>query len=167
MDDTSEMYIYIVDSNWAYKSKLLGPSGPGSLLSEWSAAAATNRPMPYGGAVNLTPQNAAIGDRILVLIGVKTFSTNLGVNRQFNWASSAVADLPEDSTTTTDLAPWLEFSNTLTFGADSFPAVGVNPYTIEVSEIPLTDIDMDYDLFASLDPDQHVPTIGQIWPRGN
>lgn len=173
-NDSSELYIFLVDSSWAYKSTLLSQSGPATNLAEWVTTTLTNRALPYNGAVAITTQTAVTGDRIVALIGTRRHSTSDTLVSSMAWASAAASDLPEDSTTTTDLAPWIEFSADLTFGTDTFPPLPCteSPNIYELS----ADISTAFSYppsFAWQDPEPStgggpaVPTTGQIWPRGN
>jgi hypothetical protein len=88
----------------------------GALSSEF-ATSSTNRQFPRGGAVALSSVAAQDGDRIVIEVGYRshnTVSTSYTGYIEVGAPSSASGDLPEDETTTTQLRPWLEFSQTLT-----------------------------------------------------
>lgn len=85
---------------------------------EWNAVLFQNRPMPRGGAVALNPVTVLNGDRPVVEWGHRTHNTNNAATRSgiARIGESGTADLPEDSTDTTEtLNPWIEFSADIRF----------------------------------------------------
>lgn len=161
-----ELWIHLIGSDWAYKSTLLGSSAGGAVTaSEFATAGLTNRKFPTGGAVALTSQSADAGDRILVTVGYKAFSNypvaggGIGTMELMSAASS---DLPEDETSTTSAAPWIEFSDDITFQADVFPAVPSNGYSLHGDNLQAVIAELGG---GSGDGPAVVPTTGQTWPR--
>lgn len=82
---------------------------------EWPISA-TNQPFPYGGAATLATGYVTVsGDYMVIEIGSRN-----GQSPGSSWTAtgnfgdpSATGDLPEDSSTTTALVPWIEFSGSL------------------------------------------------------
>jgi hypothetical protein len=152
----AEMWIYLIGSDWAYKSTLMGSSAPATNLAEWNVTTLRNQKFPYNGAISLTGQTAVAGDRILVVVGFKGFINTGAVGTaalgQIKWASAAGSDLPEDETTTTDAAPWIEFSQDLNFDTDVYPTIDCEPFTEEGHGV-------------GGGGGAVVPTEGQTWPR--
>ena len=96
------------------RGTLLGPD-TGGLGSEF-ATSLTNRRFPRGGAQSLSSVSALAGDRIVIEVGYRAHDAlTSSRSARLRVGQSAAADLPEDETTTTDLNPWFEFSDTLTF----------------------------------------------------
>ncbi len=92
--------------------------------TELTTTTATNRNFP---SVNTSSFACAAGDRILVEVGVGGLCAaaggTQGHNATIRWGCSASSgDLPADDTETgTTFRPWLEFANTLTFSAVTYP----------------------------------------------
>lgn len=151
---TAQLKAYVVDSSGAIKSTLYG-GYTGSAVSEFSTSK-QNREFPKGSSVALTSQTAAAGDRIMVVVGVRAYST-AAYGALLHYFDGVVGgtDLPEDETATSG-NPWIEFSADLTF----------------LTDVTLTDFQE-----LVIDPDDGiwklgsgggggaVPTTGQIWPR--
>lgn len=89
-------------------------SFPASLQSEF-ATTGTNRKSPPGGTA-LTDVVCQAGDRLVIELGFRLFNPH-GLYRTGSCYLNDThgTDLPEDETTTTDYASWLEFSQTLDF----------------------------------------------------
>lgn len=129
------------------------------------ATNSANRKLPSGwsgtGAA-LSSVAASLGDVLVVEVGAK-FDEVAASSRQVTVHgenSLLLADLPEDETTVTDLNPWIEFSNTITF----HPVAPVIRGDSAGCAMPRT--------FHARNAGQPaagaaVPTAGQIWPRGN
>lgn len=88
----------------------------GALASEFGTALA-NRKVPRGGAIALSSVAALAGDRIIWEIGARQHAA--GVNNLTLSVGYAATDLAEDETTTAANAPWLEFSQNLTFTSEA------------------------------------------------
>lgn len=89
----------------------------GDPVSEWALTTLTNRQMPRGASVAVTPVAAKDGDRLVITVGyrVHTNSTS-NFNGTIRFGDDGTADLPENETTTTQtLRPWIEFSDTMLF----------------------------------------------------
>ena len=84
--------------------------------TELASAAVTNKTYAVAGTA-LTRVDARAGDRIVLEVG---YSDNVGVtpNGKSIYGSSAASDLPEDETTTTNLNPWIEFSDNIAVYVD-------------------------------------------------
>lgn len=86
---------------------------PGSLTSEW-ATSFTNRQFPPSTALSEVVCQA--GDRLVIEVGFRSFNTHNTYRLGYvHLNDTAATDLPEDETTTTEYAPWMEFSQTLNF----------------------------------------------------
>lgn len=82
---------------------------------EFSATALTNRQFTATSAA--TDYTTVAGDRLVIEIGAGG-DPSLAAHHDFSLrlGDSAASDLPEDDTDTTDLNPWVELADTLTFG---------------------------------------------------
>jgi hypothetical protein len=77
-------------------------------------------------SITLSSQAVTAGDRLVIEIGYRQASTSVA-NGGVRTASTDASDLPEDSTTTTNANPWLEFSGNILlapyyYGSASTPA---------------------------------------------
>ena len=137
---------------------------PGAAGYELSTVT-TNRKLPTGwsgSGAALSSVDAEDGDWLVVEVGVRSHEAGT-TTRTFTVRSTqlaANADLPEDeTTTTTTLNPWIEFSQTLDSLAFATPAMGQGPGHIGTKFRPVSS-------YAG-GGGAVVPTVGQIWPRGN
>lgn len=95
------------------------------LSSEFDAVTLTNRKFPlaasWGGAgAPLTSVVAQDDDRLVVEVGYRaTNSTATSKTGTVELGTNKAADLAEDETSTTQNAPWIEFSQDLLFTSDS------------------------------------------------
>jgi len=82
--------------------------------------ALTNRPfmdVSENAALALTPVACQTGDVLVIELGSRDVDTGTARSCFLSVGDPiAAADLPEDSTTTTALCPWIEFSANLVFG---------------------------------------------------
>jgi hypothetical protein len=106
---------------------------------------ATNRKIPAGwsgAGVTLTQQVATAGDCLVISLGARAINTIAAALTPtiVGGSTQQASDLPEDETTTTDLMPWVEFSQDLLF--QNTPIVNA----VQEAAAP--------------------PTTGQTWPRG-
>jgi hypothetical protein len=91
-----------------------------TLLSMWSGsnnitATATNRFCPPSGTA-LSSYSCADGDRIVIEIGIGRSAGTTARNGNIRFGTTTAGDLPEDeTTTTTNLSGWVEFSNTVKY----------------------------------------------------
>jgi hypothetical protein len=123
-DHRAQLAIRVVSGDGATdRGTLLAPDG-GALASEFSTSLVNRKfPLAWVAPGNaLGSVNALAGDRLVIEIGWRRHST-------YRWGSirfgdAAATDLPEDETTTTDLNPWIEFSQTLAFQAVAGGAMG-------------------------------------------
>lgn len=101
-----------------------GTSVTGTLIASSAAAlsnefntAIRNIKIPLNGSTAVSSVTANDGDRLVVEIGYRKHeSATTSRTGTFDLgAVSGATDLPEDETTTTQGAPWIEFSNTITF----------------------------------------------------
>lgn len=91
-----------------------------ALSNEW-ATVATNRKFPLawaGAGATLTNVNAIAGDVLVIEVGARTHAATTGGSVTIRLGDSAASFLPEDETTTTELNPWIEFSQDLIFLAE-------------------------------------------------
>lgn len=83
---------------------------------EFSSSTHTNRKFPDGGSASLTSVDAQEGDRIVIEIGARRNASGVsGRSFELVIGDNASSLLPEDTTTTTALNPWIEFSQTIRF----------------------------------------------------
>lgn len=167
-DLVSQMRVYLIDGTTGAIKSTLYSGYTGVLASEWSTTA-TNRKLPFGGSVALTSQTAAVGDRLLVMVGARTYSTSYQGMTMF-LGSIAGPDLPEDETTTTGDA-WLEFSGDLVFGTD-FGVIDFMEFAENTSSVVDGQANRIGDPRAfwgeqTISGQVVVPEELQIWPRGN
>jgi hypothetical protein len=86
-----------------------------SLISEWDYSALTNRYFPPDSTA-LSELTVEIGDRLVIEIGFRSWNTDDYQMGEIKLGDPTGGDdLPEDETTTTAKAPWVEFSQTLNF----------------------------------------------------
>lgn len=165
-NQSSQMKIYVIDGTTGAIKSTLYAGYTGALASEWSTTT-TNRRLPLGGAVSLTPQSLAIGDRLLIMVGSRAYVTaGTNVNNALYLGSVDQGDLPEDETTTTGDA-WVEFSTTLTFGTD-FNIITFQEQDSLYDDAWTNRIGDPRDWLHELTGGGGgpvVPTEGQIWPR--
>ena len=91
-------------------------SDASALSHEFDATTKTNRAFPLGAPVTPTTVNALDTDRIVVEVGYRKHeSATTSRTGTLQSGNGNLTDLPEDETTTTDGAPWIEFADTLTF----------------------------------------------------
>lgn len=129
----------------------------GALSSEF-VTAPTNRRIPLLAATNtLTSVNAQAGDFLVVEIGHRTHvASATSYNVTLRWHDDpATGDLPEDETSTsTTLAPWIEFSQNLILSDSLDPLqldpaddpVGVPELSNGVASVIPVDVSVDDDL---------------------
>lgn len=173
----TQVQVFLISESGEYKSTLYSGYTGDTLVDEFptfNTASARNRPIPYGGSTPLTPQTATAGDRLLIRVGVRVYST-LPANYQSYLAvrSTAETDLPEDNTTATSLQPWFEFSQDLLFVTDEQPRDPLDTFNEVLEnylEVPISDIEYSYTPIAWTESSDSggtpaVPTKGQIWPR--
>lgn len=130
----------LVSSTGTIKATLLPPtagSATGGAAPEAPVDAAmealTNRQLPYGSPKTLTPAAFVEGDRIQVEIGGRFMAADAAGGTYAARLASGVlltgqADLPEDDSTTTDLLPWLEFSQDLPLTPPTVPPGAQAPF---------------------------------------
>lgn len=84
---------------------------------------ATHRNQTFSATCNAS-YTTVLGDRLTVEIG---FGDNAGSTPEASakWGENAT-DLPVNNTQTTDGAPWIEFSNTITFAGEVTPTTTTN-----------------------------------------
>jgi len=122
---------------------------PAALASEFDNTGLVNRNFPASKALgSVTAQD---GDYLVVELGVRAFNTvttSMGFSLRYQ-DGAAVADLPEDETTNTDLCPWIEFSQDLLFQdkLQVYQAMGQVEYEITPSvQVYQTLAQVEYDL---------------------
>lgn len=114
-DARAQAVIWVRTSAGGVRGTLVASSGA-ALSSEFSTTT-TNRKFPLGAPVTPTSVAAQDGDRIIVEFGWRKHE-NATTSRTATFVSGYVStdtDLPEDESTTTANAPWIEFADTLVF----------------------------------------------------
>ena len=116
LDARMQCVIWVRKADGTSRGTLVA-SDTSALASEF-ATSLTNREVPLGSPVTPSSVAALSTDRIVVEIGYRKHeaaATNRNV--QMRLGAPSGTDLPEDETDTTDLVPWIEFADTLTFTA--------------------------------------------------
>jgi hypothetical protein len=116
LDPRSQMVIRVIAPGGTVRGTLLAHD-TSALTSEWSTSI-VNRRMPLGGSVALTSVAGLAGDRIVAEPGIRQHAVGAN-NTALLYGGEAASDLPEDESTTTALANWLEFSQDITFTNES------------------------------------------------
>ena len=98
------------------RGTLKGLNGYGIINSYSTDPTFTNRKIADGDT--LTPVACLAGDRIVLEIGTDSSTVEVGGTVSFKF-DDAAPDLPEDETTTSAGAAWIEFSQTLSFASQS------------------------------------------------
>jgi hypothetical protein len=113
------MGIRVVAANGTTIQKTVLAVSRGS--TEYNAATLINRSnVQTSAATNYT---TVAGDRLVFEVGAGGLPKNNGFSHScsLRLGDSAASDLPEDTTTTTDLRPWVQLTDTLTFVAAGKP----------------------------------------------
>ena len=135
-DFRAQLVIRVVSNDGQTVRGTILPADDGALASEFPTVITSRKfPLAWAGAGAATTSVVAqLGDRLVVEVGFRahafafrsifsflglTFSWSVGTLRFGDPA--AVADAAEDETATTDLRPWVEFSQTITFDAGTAP----------------------------------------------
>lgn len=113
LDPRSQFILRVIKPDGTVRGTLLAMDA-GALANEWSTTI-TNRQMPRGGALSLSSVAALAGDRIVAEDGIRQHAAGASNTALVYGGELGVSDLPEDESTTTALAPWLEFSQDITF----------------------------------------------------
>lgn len=122
--------VKIIQPNGADRAVLLAYTASNKATSpyEFSATTLTNR-RAYNASdvqpIPLTSQNAVSGDYIVIEIGFRS-ATTTSRNISLRYGDTTTADMEDDTTSTNDYAPWVEFSQDLIF-------LQANTYTRSVS----------------------------------
>lgn len=168
---------YLVSPTGAIKATLYAGLTAASATSLGTSigGTATNRSFPWAGPVNLASTQCAEGDRILLRIGQRHFSTSAGVVNLWHQSAGAT-DLPVDQTSTTDLQPWFEFSQTLTLAAsDATPPLydyqtfDGDRLVIHAQDVPrdsALNVAWTEEVITDGPSEPEAPSTGQLWPRG-
>lgn len=105
-----------------------------ALASEWPTGTAVNRKIPLGGAVVLPSVSAQDGDRLVLEVGFRQHAASTSTGLVQSEANSAVGDLGVNETDNTELNPWFEFSQNLSF--DDITAMRASQIVQEVVYTP-------------------------------
>jgi hypothetical protein len=113
-DERMQCVIWVRTSAGAVRGTLIASSA--AALSNEFNTALRNIKIPLGGSTVPTSVAGLTGDRIVVEIGYRKHE-NAATSRTgtFSAGNPTGSDLPEDETTTTALAGWIEFADNLTF----------------------------------------------------
>ncbi|HSB84342.1 MAG TPA: fibronectin type III domain-containing protein, partial [Nitrosarchaeum sp.] len=115
---------------------LLAPANYGLTSGEFGT---TLRNAAYANGDTVTSSYTTVGgDRLVVEIGY-TDNTGSSVEGQCRYGAPSGTDLPEDeTTTTTNNVPWIEFSNTVTFATAPSQVTGLSATAVSSSQIDLS-----------------------------
>lgn len=111
--------VYVVNAAGTVVATLYGGHTNTGALQEFNTPSANSRIIPAGSAaVALSSYACADGDRIVVEIGVRLATTRTGDSVYAYLGDPGGGDLPLNNGGSNNLTinPWVEFSNTLTFG---------------------------------------------------
>ena len=114
-DFHAQIVAYVVSNDGTSVTGVLYAGDVGAAGQEFSTSF-VNRKYPRAGSTAITPVVCNAGDRLVLEVGFR--STNaLTANRTatLRLGENAGSDLPEDETTATDIDPWVEFDDTITF----------------------------------------------------
>jgi plastocyanin len=117
---------------------LLAPANYGLTSGEF-VNGATLRNAAYANGDTVTSSYTTVeGDRLVVEIGY-TDNAGSSVEGQCRYGAPSGTDLPEnETTTTTNNIPWIEFSNTVTFATAPFQVTGLSATAVSSSQINLS-----------------------------
>lgn len=120
-DFRSQLLVRVVSGDGLVVRGTLIALDTGALASEWNLVSFVNRKFPKAyatGGASVTSVTAQDGDRLVVEIGYRAHNTTAASRTgTLDFGDpSATGDLVEDETGTTQLCPWVEFSQNLTFG---------------------------------------------------
>lgn len=132
---TLAVSVRLIKPDGTERSVLLAPtaSDSTSVPPEWPTTSDTNRRLldaSENASISLTSQDATEGDRLEVTLGLRRGSTSSAVLNIMDYILAGATDLPENDTTTAVNAPWIEFSDNITF------ADGYEPWLIGGSAVP-------------------------------
>lgn len=113
-DERMQCVIWVMKTDGTSRGTLIA-TNTAALGNEFNTAL-RNIKIPKNGSTSPTSVNALSTDRIVVEIGYRKHenATNSRTGT-FSAGNPNVSDLPEDETTTTALAGWIEFADNLTF----------------------------------------------------
>lgn len=118
----SQMLIKVVSENLATVRGYLLFHDASALSNEWQLTTLTNRKFPLnwsGSGTTLNNVQAFAGDRIVIELGYRAHNAvTTSYTGTIRIGDNAASDLAEDETSTTENAPWVEFSQTLLFRSD-------------------------------------------------
>lgn len=127
----SQFVAYVVSNDGSTVRGVLWAGDAGGTGEEW-ATTLTNRQFPRSTEV-MTEVSAQDGDRLVFELGIRVHAATTGADQySIRFGDGAGSDLPEDLTTTTDLDPWIELSDDLTFesGGASHSGATTSTYTV-------------------------------------
>ena len=114
-----------------------------SLSNEWTVSTYTNRAFPRGNTGSgqtMTSVGASDGDRIVVEVGARCFAAGAqSVTYGIAIGSGDSTDNPEDETTTSGAAGWIEFSSAITMSG-----TGAWELTADRNYYAIPDDDLSY-----------------------
>lgn len=113
-DARAQIVIYVVSNDGSTLRGVLYAGDTGALASEFTNAGRVNRKFPRSSPVSVSSVSAATNDRIVMEIGARRSGAGaVDVYLVFGDTTTG-SDLPEDETTTTStMLPWIEFSDDL------------------------------------------------------
>lgn len=138
-DMRAQLLIRVVSNDGATVRGTLLALNTGAVASEFSDSVLTSRKFPLGwtgAGATLSAVTAQAGDRIVVEIGYRMhlgFASSFFAYGQLRFGDTG-SDLAEDETSTsTTLRPWIEFSQTLSFDTGQTPPPPTQPPPVSTS----------------------------------
>lgn len=128
-DERMQCVIWVMKTDGTSRGTLIATNT--TALSNEFNTSLRNIKIPKGGSTVPTSVNALATDRIVVELGFRKHE-NATNNRSGNFSAGNpnTTDLPEDETTTTALAGWIEFADTLSFSVAPLRASQVVAQTV-------------------------------------
>ena len=118
-DARAQFLIRVVSNDGStVRGTLLAHDTTTGLVSEFSAASPTNRKFPLAWSApgaTLSSVACEAGDRLVIAFGCRIHASGTNARTvELRFGDAAASDLAEDETSTTDLNPWVEFSQAIT-----------------------------------------------------
>lgn len=135
-DCRAQLVIKIVSNDGAVDRGVLLAENASALSNEYSTSL-VNRKFPLNWTSpgeTLSSVDAQDNDRIVIEIGTRFHAATAGVSASYRFGDSAISDVAENETSTTDNNPWIEFSHDFTFNRTASVVTGViaNQYSLSV-----------------------------------
>lgn len=147
-DDALQVGAYLVSGDGTtvkqtlyagHAAALQGVAATGQLGQEFTSTGGAPGPTRIIPAQALTTQSADSGDRLMLIVGYRTYDVSAGArDSELRFGDpSATADQALTAGLTSDLVPWVELSATLTF-AGGASSVTLTPAALHLAAVPLS-----------------------------